>query len=121
MRLSIEIGPVYIKAEMVGRKTADETRQFVEAQLAALRESGLRKLLVSVRSSRPVFKVEAWNLSGLLDQFAGMEGVKVALTSDTKELAMSHEYVELLARQRGVAFRAFDREKPAVEWLIRGT
>src|SRR5688572_32893859 len=62
MHHSITIGPAYIKAEMVDRKTAEETRRFVNAQLAALRESGLHRMLVSVRSSRPVFKVSGWNI-----------------------------------------------------------
>jgi hypothetical protein len=103
---------------MVGRTTAEETRQFADAQLAALRESGLRRLLVSVRSSRPVFKVQGWNLSAVLDEMAGMEGLRVALVADTKELALSHQYVELLARQRGLAFKACGDEHAGVEWLM---
>jgi hypothetical protein len=49
---------------------------------------------------------------------AGMGHLKVALVSDTKDLAMSHQYVELLAKQRGLAIRAFDNEQAGVEWLM---
>ena len=118
MHHTITIGPAYIKAEMVDRKTAEETRRFVNAQLAALRESGLSRMLVSVKSSRPVFKVSGWNISALFDEMAGMGNLKVALVSDTKDLAMSHQYVELLAKQRGLAIRAFDNEQAGVEWLM---
>jgi len=114
----IEVGPAYIRAVMVGRTTAEETRRFAHAQLAALKESGLRKLLVSVSSSRPVFKVQGWNLSSVLDEMVAMEGLKVALVSDTRELALSHQYVELLARQRGLAFKTFGDEQAGVEWLM---
>jgi hypothetical protein len=75
-------------------------------------------MLVSVKSSRPVFKVSGWNISALFDEMAGMGNLKVALVSDMKDLAMSHQYVELLAKQRGLAIRAFDNEQAGVEWLM---
>lgn len=118
MRHSIKIGPDYVRAQMVGRTSAKQTRRFVDGQVAALRESGLRRLLVSVRASRPLFKVQEWDFLAVLDEMAGMKGLKVALVSDTKELAMTHEYAALLARQRRVAFRAFRNEREAVAWLL---
>jgi len=118
MRQSVRIGADYVRAEIHGRETAEQTRQFVAAQLAALRESGLRKLLVSVRRSSALFKVEGWDLSRTLDDMAGMAGLKVALVSDSPELASSHQYVELLARQRRLDFRSFRDESTAVQWLL---
>jgi hypothetical protein len=118
MRYTIEIGPHYIKAEMIDRDTAEETREFVDAVLAALREHKLPRVLISTRESRPLYKVESWNLSGTLEQLAGMQGLKVALLSDSKELAMSQQYIELLAQQRGLAFKTFKSEKPAAQWLM---
>jgi hypothetical protein len=115
---SIAIGPAYIKAKMVDRRTPEETKQFTDAQLAALRESGLRKLLISVRSSRAIFKVEEWNLTRVLDEMAGMEGLKVALVSDSPDLEMAHQYVTLIANLRGLAFKAFRDEQAGVEWLM---
>jgi hypothetical protein len=118
MRYTIEVGPHYIKAEMVDRDTAEETREFVDAILDALREHKRLRLLISTRSSRPVYKVESWNLSGALDQVAGMKGLKVAFLADSRELALSQQYIELLAVQRGLAFKTFDSEKRAAEWLM---
>lgn len=118
MRQSIEIGPDYVRAEMVGRTSASQTRRFIGRQVAALRESGLRRLLVSVRDSRALFKVQDWDFLGVLDEMAEMKGLKVALVSDTKELAMAHEYAALLGRQRRLAFRAFRNERQAVAWLL---
>jgi hypothetical protein len=111
----------YLKAEMVERDTAEETGEFVNAILDALRSHRIFKVLVSLRSSRPVFKVEQWNLSGALDQLTGMPGLKVAFIADTKEIRMSQEYIALLAQQRGLAFRAFGAEKAAVAWLLENS
>ena len=118
MRYTIEIGPHYIKAEMIDRDTAEETKEFVDAVLAALKEHKLPRVLISTRESRPLYKVESWNLSGALDQLMGMKGLKVAFVSDSKELAMSQQYIELLAQQRGLAFKTFKSEKAAAEWLM---
>src|SRR3954465_8778507 len=117
MRYTIEVLPGYIKAEMLERDSAEETSEFVDAILKALGQQELRKLLISIRSSRPVFKVSEWNLSGALDKVMPMHGLKVAFISDTKELAMSQQYIELLAKQRGLAFRTFSSEKAASQWL----
>lgn len=50
-----------------------------------------------------------------------MQGLKVALVADNKELALSQHYVELLAAQRGLAFKTLESEKRAAQWLMGGT
>ena len=104
---------------MTERDTAAQTAEFVAAIIAELRASGVARLLVSVRQSRPVFKVEDWKLSGALDQVAGIPGLRVAFVSDTRELGMSQDYIAFLARQRGLQFQAFRSEDAAVAWLER--
>ncbi len=118
MRYTIDVLNGYLKAEMVERDTAEETKQFVEAILAALRAHPGLPLLISIRSSRPVYKVEGWDLSGVLGKVAGLKTLKVAFIADTRELAMSQQYIELLARQRGLNFRTFDAEAAATAWLL---
>lgn len=117
MRYTIVAAPRYVKAEMVERDTAEETKEFVHAILETLRKHKPPRVLVCVRSSRPVYKVDSWDLSGALDQMVLLKGLRVALIADSKELAMSQEYIALLARQRGVDFRTFAAEKEAAEWL----
>jgi hypothetical protein len=121
MRYTIVAGPQYIKAEMVERDTAEETKEFVHAILETLRKHKPPRVLISIRSSRPVYKVDSWNLSGALDQMVPLKGLRVALVADSRELAMSQEYIALLARQRGVDFRTFAAEKEAAEWLVEPT
>ncbi|HEY3077761.1 MAG TPA: hypothetical protein VGJ74_21520 [Burkholderiales bacterium] len=118
MRYTIDIHPGYIKAEMRERETGEETRSFVEAILAALRQHKLPRLLISVRASRPVFKVEQYGLSEALVQVAGT-GLRVAFIADSKEIAMSQQYIALLAQQRGLDFRTFGNEADALAWLLR--
>jgi hypothetical protein len=117
MRYEIEVHPGYLKAEMRERETGEETRSFVEAIIAALREHKLPRVLISVRASRPVFKVEQWGLSGALGQVEGM-GLRVAFIADSKDVAMSQEYIALLGRQRGLDFQTFATEQEAVDWLV---
>lgn len=120
MRYTIEKLPGgYLKAEMIERDTAEETAQFVAAIVDALgKEAAVRKLLISTRQSRPVFKVEDWKLSAALDQVMSIPGLKVAFVSDTRELAMSQDYIALLGRQRGLEFQAFGADETgAIAWL----
>jgi hypothetical protein len=42
---------------------------------------------------------------------------RIALTAEGADLQASHEYLELLARQRGVNVRSFRDEAEALRWL----
>lgn len=117
MRYTIEKLSGYLKAEMTERETAAETAEFVDAIVAALRAESVFKLLISIRKSRPVFKVEDWKLSEALDKVMSIAGLKVAFIADTKEVAMSQDYIALLGRQRGLEFQTFPTEQAAVAWL----
>ena len=118
MRYTIERRSGYLRAEMLERDTAGETKQFVMALLAELRKGETTRVLIATRKSRPVYKVESWDLSAALEELMPLKDrLRVAFISDSRELALSQEYIELIARQRGLAFRTFASEKAAVEWL----
>ena len=119
MRYTIERQPGYLKAEMSERDSAAETAEFVESIVEALRAHAADKLLISIRNSRPVFKVEEWKLSAALDKVMSIAGLQVAFISDTREVQMSQQYIALLGRQRGLKFESFDSEPAAVAWLTR--
>ena len=118
MRYNIDLCDGYLRGEMIDRETAEETRAFVAALVSAVREYRVPKVMIVVRSSRPIFKVEEYRLSDTLKDIAAISGLKVALTSDTKELTASQEYIELIARQKGLQFRTFPSEKAAEDWLV---
>lgn len=120
MRYTIEARDGYLRGELVDRETPQETREFGEALHAAMRDKGLGRLLVVVRSSLPVFRVEEYQLSEFLNRMMAIPGAKIAVVSDSRELAAAHEYVQLIATQRGLALRAFPAEAAAVQWLLQG-
>lgn len=121
MKFKIEVQHDYLRVVMAGRHTAVENRAAARAILEALERHRLSKILVSIRQSRAIFKVEEYRLSDIFERFAAIPGLKVALVSDSQELYASHQYIELLASQRGLAYRAFrDDERSAINWLSQG-
>lgn len=117
MKLKVEVLPGYLRGEVSERSTADEGRQAADALFAAQAKSGVTRMLIIVRSSSPIFRVEQYGFTEMMTRAAGIAGLRVALVSDTKELRASHEYVEVLARQRGVDIRSFRDEAKALQWL----
>src|SRR5712691_3680556 len=113
-RISAE--PGYLKAELFGRQTADETRKFLEALRAAALEHRRARILVCVRNSKPIFTVERYGISRYLD-IAFKSAYKIALMGDTLELRIAHQYIAMLAVMRGVDLRTFQDEIVAIEWL----
>ncbi len=119
-RISAEQG--YLRAELFDRQTADETREFLSAVLAGAWKQGQSHVLIYVHGSRPIFAVEKYGLYGYL-KIASASGCKVALLADSAEARVAQQYIETLARQRGVDLRTFRDESAALEWLKseRGT
>ena len=107
----------YLKAELIGRETAVETREFLRAVAAAATTHGLRRVLIAVSSSKPLFRVDDYGIDEFLRLLAAELGSRVALLADAEEVRVSHEYIEVLARQCGAQARSFRSEAPAVEWL----
>jgi hypothetical protein len=118
MQLTIAIETGYLRAELVGRRSAEETRRALDETLAACTRERVYSVLAVVRASHPIFKVEQFGLSRCLARMsAGGKPWKVALVSDTAELRAAHDYVATLARQKGLEVRAFGHELPAIQWL----
>jgi len=113
-RISAE--PGYLRAELFGRQTADETRRFLDALHAAALEHRRARILVCVRNSKPIFTVERYGISRYLE-IAFKSAYKIALMGDTPELRIAHQYIAMLALMRGVDLRTFQDEIVAIEWL----
>lgn len=114
-RISIESG--YLRADLSDRTTGEETRQFLEAILAAAQEHSATRLLVAVRSSRPIFKVDQYGLLEYFRQAAERSPHRIALVGDTMEIRVSHKYIEFMARQHGVNIKCFAGESEAIQWI----
>jgi hypothetical protein len=107
----------YLRAELFGRQTVEQTLEFVEALTAEARNSAGHRILVWVRNSRPIFKVEQYKISEQFRQLAQNRQLRVALLADSDEVRASHQYIEVLASQQGAKVRAFRDEARALDWL----
>jgi len=110
--------PEYLRVIVRRRESVEEVGAALSAVVEQARKHALRRLLIISEESTPVFRVQQFDLSGWLDRFLKDGIEKVALVSDSAEVFASHQYIELLASQRGVPIRAFREEKPALEWLL---
>lgn len=117
MHFNFQLMQDHLRAELFGRKTAEETLEFVQALVAEARRSAARQILIWVRNSRPIFKVEQYKVSEQFKQLAALKDVRVALLADADEVRASHQYIEVLAAQQGANVRAFRDESRALNWL----
>jgi len=110
----------YLHAELRGRETAEDMRAFLLAVKAACGEHLCPRILLSIRDSRPVFKLEDYGLSGEAPGYVAeivTPACRIALIGDTSELHFAHEYIELVARQQQVNVKSFREPSSAVRWL----
>ena len=114
-RITAESG--YLRAELMGRRTVEETQTFLRA---VVRENAKHRrpcVLLLIRLSQPVFQVAAHGLIEHIEKIAATPGCRIAVVGDTRDLQISHEYIELLARQRNLNVRSFRDETAALQWL----
>jgi hypothetical protein len=121
VRFSVEPRQGYLLAEVAGRETAEEMRQFAHALRDACRSHGCPRILVLVRQSRAIFKPEDYGFDGSTRGYIQdllSPDCQIALLGDSQELHAAHEYIELVARQQSVNTRAFRDQATAVRWLM---
>jgi hypothetical protein len=116
MRYRITVEADYVKAELFDRKTAEETRTFLAAVTAECRRHKLSRVLISVQSSRPIFRAEKFGLSSFVE-LAVKFSVKIAVLGDSAENRIAQEYGAMLASLRGVNVRTFRDKATAIGWL----
>ena len=112
-KITVENG--IVRAVLSDRRTSEETRAFL-AEVARWSEQHTA-ILLQIRASRAVFQVEQQGLIELLREIARTPAHRVALLADTLDLQVSHDYLEILARQRGLNVRSVRREAEALQWF----
>ena len=117
MRYQFSIVQDCLKAEMVGRETVEETQDFIAAVADEARKHSASRIMICVRRSRPIFRVEQYRISEQFRVLGANPALRVALVADTDEIRAAHGYIEVLAHQHGANVRAFRDEPSAVEWL----
>ena len=115
MLYRITIEPDYLRADLYHRETLQETGEFLEAVAESSLKHGRAQILLSVHSSRPLFRI-----GKLLDRFEAQlkeAPFRMALLADSEELEMANQYAEVLARPRGGKVQSFREEAAALRWL----
>src|SRR6266480_4949425 len=114
-RITLDRG--VLRAELLGRETVEETKTFFRAIVSAGRESQCSCILILVRSSKAVFQLERHGVIENFRELAAASSRLIALLGDSRDLQLSHEYVELIARQHGLNVRSFPDETAAYQWF----
>ena len=117
MLYKIIVEPDYLRAELFNRETMQETREFLQLVAAAAIKHGRSRVLISVRSSNPVFTVERSGFLAYFRKLSADPSHKIALLGDSEELGISHQYIELIGRQQGVKVQSFRNEATAIQWF----
>jgi hypothetical protein len=114
-RITLDRG--VLRGELFSRETVEETKTFFRAIVSAGRESQCSCILISVYSSKPVFQLERHGLIEYFRELAAAPSRRIALLGDSRDLRISHEYIELIARQHGLNVRSFPDETAAYQWF----
>jgi len=115
MAYSITVEEDFVRAELVGRETVEETKEFLRA-VARLSATHLL-FLIRIANSKSMFRLEQPGLIESFREVACSPSHKVALLADTMDLRVSHEYLELIARQHALNVRSFRSMDEALRWL----
>ncbi|TMH54452.1 MAG: hypothetical protein E6H62_09005 [Betaproteobacteria bacterium] len=117
MQYKIAMESGFLRADLLERETAEETRRFLRAVVFESVRHRCPRVLVHVRSSKTLFTVERYGVLETFKRLASDPAHRIALVGDTVEMGMSHDYVALLARQQGITLRNFQNEPQAIEWV----
>ena len=109
----------YLRADVYGRETAEETHRFLQAVAGEAQKTGMDRVLISVHSSRPIYRVQQYGLSEFLETVASRPGHRIAAVADSFEGRLAQQYVVRIARARGLNVRSFSSEDAAAAWLQR--
>lgn len=117
MAYKITVERNILRAELFHRETMEDTVAFLDVVNRESRIHGRSSILIYVHSSAPIFHVEQHGFIDCFKKIAKTPAHQIALLADTKDLQISHEYLELRARQHGLNVRNFRTEAAAREWL----
>src|SRR5258708_2614467 len=90
MLYKITIEPDYLWAELFNRETMEETREFLQLVASAAMKHKRSRVLMSVRSSNPVFTVERSGFLAYFRKLSADPSHKIALLVDSDGVGISH-------------------------------
>src|SRR5437879_13630691 len=102
-RIGMERG--FLRAELLERETAEETRRFLRAVVFESVRHGCPRVLVHVRSSKTLFTVERYGVLETFKRLASDPAHRIALVGDTVEMGLADGYSAVLGLREGVTRR----------------
>lgn len=117
MVYKITVERTFLRADLFDRETMEDTTAFLDVVTRESRLHGRSSVLIYVHSSTPIFHVEHHGFIDCFKEIAKTPAHQIALLADSKDLQISHEYLELRARQYGLNVRNFLDEAAALQWL----
>jgi hypothetical protein len=116
MEVRLTLAGGILKAQVINRQSIEDTVEYLSALEREYEKCPAPKVLISVARSSAIFTLKDVGFDEWLRK-AQAEGVRVALVGDTFAVQLSHQYVETIARIRGVPVRAFKSDAEAMRWL----
>src|SRR6267143_1467598 len=117
MGYKITLDQGVLRAELFDRETVEETKAFFQAIVSASRETRSPCILISVGSAKLKYQLERHGQIEHFRKLAVTSSRRIALVGDSRDLQLSHEYVEFIARQHGLIVRTFHDETAAYQWF----
>jgi hypothetical protein len=117
MRYTIRQVEPYLRGDLHDRVTGEETDEFLKAVAADALSSGRDRILLSVHTSRAIFRVEKFRLSYHMEVVRSRPAHRIAIVADDWEVHLSQQYIATLARLNGLNVEAFRDEAHAIAWL----
>jgi hypothetical protein len=106
----------YVLLEHEGKVTVDEAREARDALLPLLAEHNLRRLLIDWRRAS-AFPQTAEFYFFVTESSASEPRIKCALVHSAESGGLA-QFVENVARNRGISLNAFASRDQAVQWLL---
>lgn len=117
MRFTVRRLDNYVRGDLYGRETAEETKEFLQAVAQEALAAECDRVLISIHTSRAIFRVQQFGLADLFRLLASRPAHRVALVADSFEVRVAQQYIATLAKIEGLRVRSFASETDAVAWL----
>ena len=117
MRFTIEQVGSYLRGDLHERESPQETRQFLEALAAEALKRRVTRILISVHSSRALFRAQESFVTPMFRLLAPRGAHRLALVADTREVRLAQEYAAFSAVRKGLTVKCFASEEQAIAWL----
>jgi hypothetical protein len=112
----------YIRIEMSGTrirgKELEDLIPVFSKGVELSRIEGMNRILIISRLIGPVHTMEAFDLIEFAEKSGWGRNFRIANVDMNEESRQSHLFAETVAVNRGYAYKVFDNEEQAIEWLL---